>query len=104
MESLMTTPAARNTDPVSSHLAAEEVTVKGTRGRQQRVVLWAVAANPGRTSRELASICDLDRYQVARRLPELENAGLLEKGPMRRCSAGRREAVTWKAVARRHSA
>jgi len=91
----ITTPAARNTDPITSHMAALEITARGTRGRQQRLVLRIVIANPGKTSRELSDICALDRYQVARRLPELEAAGVIEKGPIRRCTIGGRHSVTW---------
>lgn len=90
------TPAARNTDPITSHMAALEITARGKRGRQQQLVLRIVIKNPGKTSRELADICALDRYQVARRLPELEAAGVIEKGPIRMCSIGGRYCVTWR--------
>jgi hypothetical protein len=96
VEALMSyMPIARNTDSVSSHMAADHVTAQGTRGRQQRIAFRAVVEHPGRTSRELASLCSLDRYQVARRLPELEEARMVQKGPARECEVGHRLAVTW---------
>jgi DNA-binding MarR family transcriptional regulator len=86
---------ARNTDPITSHIAAQQITLSGARGRQQRIALRAVIEHPGLTSRELAALCSLDRYQMARRLPELEEADLVAKGPARQCKAGGRPAVTW---------
>ena len=73
---LSDTPIARRTDPVTSHLAACEVTRSGKRGAQQRLVHNYVVKFPGHTSQELAEICQqhggaLDRYDFARRLPEL---------------------------------
>lgn len=70
MDFFSDTPIARRTDPVSSHKAAERIT-RTVRSEQKRRVLGAVRLYPGRTSRELAEQCGLDRYMVARRLPEL---------------------------------
>lgn len=95
MELLSSMPIARETDPETSHFAAEEVTASGRRATQQHSVLAAVRANPGRTSLELAEVMRSDRYMVARRLPELEAAGLVWKGPARKCVVGNRMAVTW---------
>jgi hypothetical protein len=88
-------PIARTTDPVSSHAAASEVTRSGSRLRQQRIALLVVRDYPGNTSREPAGYCMLDRYQLAQRLPELEESHLVRKGPTRECSVGKRIAVTW---------
>ncbi len=95
---MLNTPAARTTDPISSHIAARGITVSGIRGSQARIALEAVMENPHRTSFELSEACYLDRYQVARRLPELEEAGFVEKGIIRRCRVSGRHAVTWTAV------
>lgn len=89
------TSLARRTDPASSHLAAAEVVRSGVRGEQQRGVLTAVWRWDGRTSAELARLAGMDRYAAARRLPELENRGLLRKGPIRPCAVTRRPSVTW---------
>lgn len=90
------TPAARATDPVTSHEAAEHVTRSGIREAQQRNVRALVQRNPGCTSRELSILSTaLDRYQIARRLPELETARRVTKGLPRVCTITGRRAVTW---------
>src|SRR5690606_10155379 len=89
------TPIARRTDPESSHLAAEHVTRSGARAHQQAQAVAAVRAYPGCTSFELATRTDLDRYMLARRLPECVTAGAVRKGPAKRCSVTGRQALTW---------
>lgn len=93
-----TNPIASPNDPISSHLAASEVTVSGRRARQCQEVLAAVKKWPGRTSAELAQLAGLDRHLVARRLPDLEHRLLIRKGPMRECLVSGRKAVTWVAM------
>lgn len=90
---------ARNTDPTSSHFAGEYIETSGDAARQRRIALEAVKANPGLTSLELAGKCELDRYQLGRRLPEVIG---VEKGPMRLCSISKvkKPCVTW--VVRKH--
>ncbi len=98
---------ARRTDPMSSLVAAEEAMMSGRRDTQARDVLRAVIRYPHKTSRELASVTGMDRYIVARRLPELEKDGLVMKegnaaGPvLRKCTVSGRPAVTWIAVTER---
>ncbi len=89
-------PIARNTDPVSSHMAASEITGHGIRQKQAAIILELVRKYPGRTSLELSRLCDLDRYQIARRLSDLEHAGEIEKGEIRVCRIAGRMAVTWR--------
>lgn len=89
------TPAARRTDPESSHLAAEHVTRSGKRGLQQAQATAAVRSFPGCTSFELALKTDIDRYTLARRLPECVTAGTVRKGEQRTCSITGRQALTW---------
>jgi hypothetical protein len=91
-------PIARKTDPVTSHIAAQEITHEGTREKQAAIVLDLVRRYPGNTSMELSQYCNLDRYQIARRLADLEHAGEVEKGIMRVCSVSGRMAVTWRIV------
>ena len=86
---------ARTTDPASSHLAAADVEASGAGARQARAVLAAVARWPGRTAREISDSTGLDRYAVSRRLPELEEAGEVRRGAMRRCQVGGRQSLTW---------
>jgi hypothetical protein len=83
---------ARATDPISSHLAAEQMNASGEAKRQRERVVDLVFAMPGLTSKELAARCeDLDRFQIARRLPEAEVDGDIE----RRAGTGRGKEVTW---------
>lgn len=91
---LSITPASRATDPAPSHEAEREINDTGLRGRQQRLVRSLVQRYPGRTSRELARCAGIDRYMVARRLPEIEPAHV-KKGEARRCEIGGRNASTW---------
>lgn len=87
------TPRARKADPATSHEAAAAIAASGELGRQQRAVLDGLRKWPGLTSLELAGRLRLDRYQVARRLPELEAGGLARKGQPRR--VGNRPGVSW---------
>jgi hypothetical protein len=89
------TPAARNSDPFTSHLAAAEVTGAGVRADQQRRAAAAVRQWPGCTSFELALKAGQDRHAVARRLPECVVAGSVRKGPAKRCPVSGRLALTW---------
>jgi hypothetical protein len=68
-------PAARNSDPETSHDAAAAVTASGVRGANAARVLAGVMAWPGRTSRELAELLRMDRHEVARRCSDLMRAG-----------------------------
>jgi len=70
-------PRARRADPDSSHRAADHAERSGAIGRQATTAAEMVELNPGRTSLELAGIGPLDRYQLARRLNEIERGGLV---------------------------
>lgn len=89
------TPAARRTDPESSHQAAEIHTLSGKRAHQQDQAAAAVRQFPGRTSFELAMRTHLDRYMLARRLPECEVAGRVRRGNQRTCGITGRMAMEW---------
>ena len=91
---LADTPRSRRSDPETSHQAADAIRRSGALGRQQRLVLEAVKANPGKTAVELARIAGLDRYAVSRRLPELQPVHV-RRGPPRDCSINGRPQSTW---------
>lgn len=91
----ITTPAARTSDPRSSHEAADDITMSGQRAFQQKTTANAVRRFPGFTSRELAEKLKLDRYMLARRLSECEAAGEVRRGQMRRCGVSKKLATTW---------
>lgn len=90
-------PIARRTDPVTSHIAARAVTESGKREGQCLAILALVRIWPRKTSAELARISQgaFDRYQTARRLPELEKAGLVRKGIARTCGVNGTQAHEW---------
>ena len=89
------TPAARRTDPETSHEAAEIHTRSGKRAHQQHQTVAAVRAFPGKTSFELAMATGLDRFMLPRRLSECETAGLVKRGVAVECTVTRRKALTW---------
>ena len=88
-------PAARSSDPESSHLAAEAITDSGKRHTQAMLVYLAVLATPNHTSAELAKNNDWCRYMVAKRTSDLCNAAKIKKSGMRKCEVSKRQAVTW---------
>lgn len=89
-------PVSRTHDIESSKSAEQEINRSGVRLTQQVILFDLVKSNPGLTSREMTMHCDLDRYQIARRLSDLENGGAVEKGPIRYCRLGNRPAATWR--------
>lgn len=91
------TPAARATDPRSSHDAADQHTASGKRAFQQCMAAAAVERHPGCTSLELSKKTGIDRYVLARRLPECVTAETVRKGPPRKCTASEKdvESITW---------
>ena len=74
-------PLAAAGDPISSRIAAAEVTSSGRWASQRREQGHAF------TSMEIAHAAGLDRYLVAGRLPDLERDGLVSAAPCAR--AGR---------------
>lgn len=86
---------ARNTDPSSSHYAADHIERTGLRAHQQRQVAAAVRQWPGCTSYELSRRMHADRVMPARRLRELVEAGQVAEGPKRTCTISQRLAITW---------
>ena len=91
---LLASPRARNTDPASSHEAANRQR-RGRANSDGMIVLACVRTMPGATSAELAMFYGLDRYMVARRLPDMEERGLVHRGEIRKCKAHGTNAVTW---------
>jgi len=89
---------ARASDPHTSHLAAEHVEKTGLADTQKRLVLEELkGCSMPVTSRELAFLGCIDRYSVARRLPELKDEGLVCCFPARKCRISKRQAITWTA-------
>ena len=90
----LASPRARNTDPVSSHEAANRQR-KGRAYTDGHVVFSIVKIWPGSTSAELANLSGRDRHMIARRLPDLEERGLVRRGEIRKCKAHGTNAVSW---------
>lgn len=88
---------ARRQDPAPSHEAARAIVADGTLGRQQAEALAAVEAHGGQTSSEIAAASGVGRYDLARRLTELERVGKVTRGPARACRITGRTAATWMA-------
>lgn len=89
-------PAYRKSDPVTSRLAAELVTRSGKRKFQQELVLSIVREHPGLTSMELSKVSSKDRSMIARRLPDLRDAGLVWMSTKPQlCSINKTLAYVW---------
>lgn len=90
-------PRARLTDPVTSHLAAEDVVLGGLAGQQAREVFETLSLMPGATSAEIGVAMGWEgaRWAAARRLPELERSGQVRRGEPRVCGNSHRPATTW---------
>lgn len=101
-------PLARPTDPASSHEAAKRKQ-RGNKGQHIRILCELLRWHPGKTSRELEKfvrasmaipqeVKDRLNYQeIARRLPDAEKQGLVEKGVLRECRSGlaKGKVTTW---------
>jgi predicted transcriptional regulator len=88
-------PLSRSMDPVGSFQAGARTHKTGVGSRKRLAVYHALRSNQGATSAELARTMDVDRHDVARRLPELERAGWIVRGRRRRCTVCAVECVTW---------
>ena len=88
-------PLSHRNDPLTSYIAAEKLAKSGKWASQKQEVYRALQWHNGSTSSELGEQMNLDRYTPARRLPELERDGLIEKGPKRMCRVQNSLCVTW---------
>jgi DNA-binding MarR family transcriptional regulator len=86
---------ARNSDPWTSHAAAEQIEDTGLLRGQKRYVYEALRRRNGSTSAELGRDLGIDRHVPGRRLPDLEREGLVRQGPVRQCRVKKRASVTW---------
>ncbi len=87
---------ARSSDPETSKMAAEEFANSKTAHALRSHVIDTVKANPGLTSRELATQTDEVSYEnFHKRLPEVERTRDIHRGVSRRCRVTNRTAATW---------
>ena len=89
------TNIARKSDPVESHLAAEEITISGYRQKMACIALKLVIDNPGLTSNELEKLSGFTDGKIRKRLPELERDGLVKRGESRRSTVSNKVCCTW---------
>ena len=88
---------ARNTDPLTSDLAADSVQVTGL----EALVLSTLRTAPqGLTSEELAFFIGLSLVTISPRLRPLLEKGLVMKAPETRANRSGRQAIVWLAVPR----
>ncbi len=84
---LFETPLARNTDPVTSHKAAQQVTFKG---EHHRKIYEALKTMKDGTFYEISEVAEMEPAAVWRRLNELEKRNLIvQTGEERRGPTGR---------------
>lgn len=89
-------PIARNTDPQSSHAAAQEMQQSGKLCDQIAQVYELVRTHPNHTALELTRYTTLDRYQISRRLSDLVERGKIRANRNGRiCEVGGRLSCTW---------
>jgi transcription initiation factor IIE alpha subunit len=85
---------ARNSDPVTSHMAANQVT---TPTKHFQIIHLALIEHGAMGKDQIAAKTGLDPNAVARRLPELQRLGLAATtGKLVESKAGRKERE-WKA-------
>lgn len=91
------TTLARKNDLATSHEAATKLKNSGKHAHQKTVVFGALCrCRMSATSAELARDHGLDRYLVARRLPDLEKDGRVEKEGKRQCRVTGKKGVVWR--------
>jgi hypothetical protein len=78
-------PRARNTDPDTSHMAADEATELATRHHR---MIMAVMDQPG-TVYDLELRTELDHHQISKRMSELEKMDLVYTDGKKKGAAGR---------------
>jgi len=87
-------PISRNTDDTTSHLAEKELN-KGKRKSMIERIVECVKESPGKTSRELAKLYNLDPESSHKRASDAFNQKRIKKGGRVKCTISGRLACTW---------
>lgn len=87
---------SRRDDPITSHQAADGVKHFG-KAHIDQIVITLKLCGP-MTADEIAQCCELDKYQICRRLPEAETQGLVRATDAIRKTASGRAARVWEAT------
>ncbi|GGA00273.1 hypothetical protein [Dyella caseinilytica] len=96
------TPISRANDPVSSHLAAEQITQTGKRQSHLELIVAAVYAHPGCTAGELTQYTGLTHVQIDRRTGDLRMSERIVFGAIRQCRViGSQQQTLWPMQAER---
>ena len=85
---------ARNTDPESSHLAAEYMDASGKRSTNQKTILEYIGRNHGMTAAEIGAGTGLGQHEASRRLSEMAGRDVM-RGGIRKCSIKGTKMLTW---------
>ncbi len=88
-------PLSHRGDPQTSYEAAEALRRSGRLAAQQQAVLEGLRQCDGATHGELGAFMGVHWLVPARRLPELERAGLVRKGEARICTVKGSRCTTW---------
>ena len=81
-------------DPMTSYEAAEDV--HEFAGKHHQIIFHTLLKHGPLSSESISILCELDRHQVARRLPEMELKGTVERTG--KTSMGKRKhGVVWRA-------
>lgn len=90
-------PRARRSDPRTSHAAADSMVAGADQHRRRILNHLRLIAPDNATKDEMARACGLDDVQVARRISELVETGLVEASGETRPTATGRAATAWRA-------
>ena len=90
-------PASHNHDPISSHEAEQRITQSGERKKQMDIVYKTLTEHQGSTGAELTKYCDLDKYQIRRRLSDLREMGKVFRSVNKNvmCTVTKTRAAAW---------
>lgn len=84
---------ARNTDPVTSHAAADRLAFRESQWNQ---ILEALSKHGELGAEQIATHIQLQPYQIRKRLPELQDKGLVTPTERTRLTLTRREERVWR--------
>ena len=88
-------PASRNSDPLSSYMAEEQIEGSGKRKTQAMLVYEAVKEHPMHTAGELEFITRIPHSVLCRRLPDLRSNSYVKVACMRTCNVKNSLAQVW---------
>lgn len=93
-------PIARNSDPTTSHAAAEHAALKAGTNRAIALRALAEAGSQGLTDFELARVTSIQQTSIGKRRGELARIGLVESAGITRPSPSGSPAIVWRITAK----